>query len=934
MLLRLRRFLDLRPGEGLPVLLSFLYVGVVAASFLLARPIRNSLFLKQYGPYALVYVYAAVPLVLSLFVPIYTRVAVRFGTRAVTVATLVFFSANVVVFWYLFRRAHVWILPAVFYVWVNCFGVIAPVQAWSFANSLFDTRQAKRLFGLIGAGASLGAIGGGFAARFLVKPVGGTVNMMLVLAAFILSGAAIVVVANLRIRRRGLTAPSRPPKHPFQDSLRQIGRSRYLQLMAATVFLVAVVTQWTGFQLSLVANERFAGNADALTRFFGTFNLLAGSFAFVLQLLVTGPALRRFGLIVTILVLPLSLGFGTVATLLWPTFLPVLMTNGFDQGFRFSIDKATYELLYLPLPSGLRAPLKNAIDIVIARFADATGAVLLGLTTAGFWRIPGLGLGLRGTSAVNLVVIAVWAAVAWRLRTEYVRTIQASIHKYRVDVEKASTAALDVASGLAAADPADVREALELLEMQQARQWQSSVRLLLKHPEPDIRRRALAILSNAGDPSIAGQATEMLRDADIGVRTEALLYVTREMGVDPLQQLEELGDFEDFSIRAGMAAFFACPGRAQNLDAARAILEAMARSDGSAGKRDRLEAARLLAFVPDSFTDLLQLLITDRDSDVACQAIKTARALPTGKLRPSLIDALGRPDLVDEAAAALAHHGEPAIPEIELRLEDSATPLEIKRELPAVLVRIGTPWAERILVESLLQADAELRHRIIISLNQLHSLHRDVPVDRPVIDMLLAAEIVGHYRSYQVLGPLRAHLQDDHSVLDSLRQSMERELERIFRLMSLLYPSTELHDAYVGVRSSNPTVRANALEFLDNVLPPELRQVLVPLLDSQVTLDERVALAERMVGTPLEGAEQAAATLLGSDDPWLRSCGIVAVGALQIHGLEKDVRRFEHVSDPSVRQAVATTLRRLATEPDGPERPPVPPAMTVRVGAG
>ena len=106
MLLRLRRFLDLRPGEGLPVLLSFLYVGVVAASFLLARPIRNSLFLRQYGPYALVYVYAAVPLVLSVFVPIYTRITVRFGSRAVTVATLVFFSSNVLLFWYVQPRPH------------------------------------------------------------------------------------------------------------------------------------------------------------------------------------------------------------------------------------------------------------------------------------------------------------------------------------------------------------------------------------------------------------------------------------------------------------------------------------------------------------------------------------------------------------------------------------------------------------------------------------------------------------------------------------------------------------------------------------------------------------------------------------------------------------------------------------------------------------
>ena len=173
MLLRARRFFDVRPGEGTPVILAFLYVACVVAAYLLAKPIRNSLFLKEYGPYALVYAYAAVPLVLSVFVAVYSRVMARIGTRLVTIGTLVFFSLNVLYFWYSLRFAPSEWLPAAFYVWVNCFGVIAPVQAWSFANSLFDVRQARRLFGLIGAGASLGAIAGGILARFLVGPVGG-----------------------------------------------------------------------------------------------------------------------------------------------------------------------------------------------------------------------------------------------------------------------------------------------------------------------------------------------------------------------------------------------------------------------------------------------------------------------------------------------------------------------------------------------------------------------------------------------------------------------------------------------------------------------------------------------------------------------------------------------------------------------------------------
>src|SRR5918994_33528 len=242
MLSRLRRFLDVRPGEGLPVLLTFFYIATVVASFLLAKPIRNGLFLRQYGPYAIVYVYVAVPLVLSLFVPAYTRVAARFGSRTVTIGTLIFFSANVLLFWYAFRFAPFRLLPGVFYVWVNCFAVIAPVQAWSFANTLFDTRQARRLFGLLGS-------------------------------------------------------------------------------IAALLFLAAVVTQWAGFQLNIVAKERFGNDADALLRFFGTFNFVLGSVSFVVQLLLTRRLLRQFGVAVTILVLPLGLIFGSTLVVLVPGFM-------------------------------------------------------------------------------------------------------------------------------------------------------------------------------------------------------------------------------------------------------------------------------------------------------------------------------------------------------------------------------------------------------------------------------------------------------------------------------------------------------------------------------------------------------------------------------------------------------------------------------------
>ena len=91
---------------------------------------------------------------------------------------------------------------------------------------------------------------------------------------------------------------------------------------------------------------------------------------------------------------------------------------------------------------------------------------------------------------------------------------------------------------------------------------------------------------------------------------------------------------------------------------------------------------------------------------------------------------------------------------------------------------------------------------------------------------------------------MRAQLREDDPILQGLHRSMEQELERIFRLMALLFRGSALHDAYVGLRSTNSAMRANALEFLDNVLVPDLRKVLVPLLDNQVSVEERIEIAD------------------------------------------------------------------------------------------
>ncbi len=64
---------------------------------------------------------------------------------------------------------------------------------------------------------------------------------------------------------------------------------------------------------------------------------------------------------------------------------------------------------------------------------------------------------------------------------------------------------------------------------------------------------------------------------------------------------------------------------------------------------------------------------------------------------------------------------------------------------------------------------------------------------------------------------------------------MEKETERIFRLLKILYPQYDMHSAYVGLQSADPVVHDNAVEFMDSVLPPEVRPLVIPLFDRDVT---------------------------------------------------------------------------------------------------
>lgn len=916
----IERALNIHPGDlarGVP-LSSCLFLTISA--YVIGKVARDALFLAQFQAVQLPYADIASGVLVGFVAVLYLRLRRRVTLGNLLVGTSLFSAATCGLFWVLAHYDRpVWLYP-VFYVWVGVFGVVGPTQVWTLANHLLTTREAKRIFGMVGGGGISGWIFGGYFSKVATQ-VFGTQSLLLAMAVLLLICSALMAVVS-KSGKPGIDAVNDPiaaagglSQKGLQDSLRSVFSSPYLRAIAAVIFTSSFATTLTGWQFKALVKQ-FSVNQDAMAIFFGDFYFYAGLLALLFQLLLTTRLLRRFGIGPILFVLPLVVLAGSAGLIVWGTIAAALFLKGGDQVLRYSIDRSTIELLYLPLPNRVKLKAKWLIDTVVWRLGDGMGGVVVLIFAAQLRWTP------RQISWIAILLILVWLAAVYVAGKQYFVVLQESISQHRLDSEQA-TLALDrsttdlLSKTILASDPAEVLYALSLFEVERERVAHPVIRGLLNHPAPEVRQKAISVLSAVGDKSVLPSIEALLQDPDQRVRTEAMLYLVYHANVDPLTLLAEIGDYADFSVRSAIAAYLARPGEAQNIETALHILTAMSQESGATGQRTRQELARLLGELPDCFDPLLPTLLCDPAALVVREAIRSAGALRNVSLAARLLELLRDPEFTNDAAQALAQFGDPAVALLSRHLGDPASAMDLRRAIPLILVSIGTPTSARAVLDNLLERDTGLRFQIISALNKIHQLHPEIQLDTQLLETVLAAEVMGHYRSYQIQQALGLPADPHEPVMHALRESIQQELERIFRLLGLLYPHLDLHSVYFGLQSNNATVYDNALEFLEDALKSQLRAVLVPLLDGKVSAKQRAAIAERLVHSKVESREQAVAELVASDDPWLKSCGACAIGTFAIKSLDVELTQcLEHPNQLVRETARAARLRLQSPDAD------------------
>jgi AAA family ATP:ADP antiporter len=340
--------------------------------------------------------------------PAFSALVARLPRRTFVSWTFRFFMANLVVFFLLLQAAdaqqNVWVGRA-FYVWSAVFNLFVPSVFWSFMIDIFSRDQVKRLFGVISAAGTAGALTGSLlTATFatIVPPM-----YLLLLSAALLELAVFSVrrLSELSGRLRD-TPRADEAEQPIGGSvLAGIGHAFGSPYMAGTslyMLLFTVLLTFLYFQQAEIVDASIADRA-VRTAYFAEVNLLTNVLALVLQLFVTAATLRVLGLALTLALVPAVSVVGFALLGLVPVTAVVVWFQALRRAGDFAITRPAREVIFTVLPREDRYKTKSFIDTFVYRAGDQVGAW-------SYAAMAGLGLGIVGTAWVAVPLSLVWVA--------------------------------------------------------------------------------------------------------------------------------------------------------------------------------------------------------------------------------------------------------------------------------------------------------------------------------------------------------------------------------------------------------------------------------------------------------------------------------------------------------------------------------------------
>jgi AAA family ATP:ADP antiporter len=466
--------------------------------------------------------------------------------------------------------------------------------------------------------------------------------------------------------------------------------------------------------------------------------------------------------------------------------------------------------------------------------------------------------------------------------------------------------------------------------------------LLLYHDDPQVRLRTLRVLADVGRSDAAPLVERCLADADPDVRAEAIRTLT-EFGSGTASDLMHVKLHEsDPNVRAAAITCLLETGIGEQKKQAEAALRDML---SDAQPSHRAEAVKALGAVRSpQFEGALLGVLEDPDPRVVREAVYSVRRVLHREgfqplYLPRLISLLQNRRVKLDAREVLVEFGRESVPILVHFLNDPGESIFVRRAIPKALARIGGDDAVRALVDSLLRSgDAFLRSQLVEALASSRTLLQVEELSRSV-ETAIQVEARGYLvRLADVLavggnrlrfeGPVVVWDRRDLDLLSQmLAERLEQHLRTLFGLLALLHPPHDVWAAYHGLLSGRATLRANALEYLDNTLSGPVRRNFFAVIHDMAP-EEKVRSAGPLFGVAAITREESVRAILNAAEQRDDDAVALTVAALYTLYTESLTDLFPLVErvreadgDPLVQETAAWIADRVSDPPSPQEEP-------------
>ncbi|WP_435415964.1 Npt1/Npt2 family nucleotide transporter [Polaribacter aestuariivivens] len=861
----LSKTFGLRDGEIYISFLMQLYIFIVITVLLIVKPTVNALFVSKLGADNLPFGYLLVAFVAVSTSYFYNRAIRKLSLVKVAIISLVIFSLAFLGLSIIlkFSLTSNWLLYF-YYVFISLFAVIATSQFWIFANMVFNAREAKRIFGFIGAGAIAGGIFGGYLTSIIASNFG--TEAAIFIAAILLLGCIPIIKKVYELRIKYLNTFKRKQVIAKQDtlessSIKLIANSKHLTYIAFITGIGVIVAKLVDFQFSDFAHKAIP-DSDDLAAFFGfwfsTFNVVA----LTIQLFLTNKILTKLGVSSTLLILPLAIGLGSLLFLTFPELWVLVLIKGIDGSFKQSINKASVELSIMPIPILIKNQAKSYIDVAVDSIATGIAGFLL------IFLIKRLDLETTYITVIILLFVFIWIVLIYRLREAYFDSFKQNIQKTllsenddkKVNKENSIT---HIKRILESGKEESILEVISRLNDFNSKIFQKSVIKLLKHPSNKVKIQAIDFLHNIEDASILNNIKPLVYEKDDTLVYVALEYILENSHINEDSFFVKYLDHENEYIANGALMALAKQNSRNSILGLKYNLkdrlnnkihlfkaeENTVRKEVIAGLLISIANARMVIHY-----HYIQENLSNKKSYIVKFATIAAGITSDELFIEDLLNLTAKKKHRKRAIKALKSYGPKIIDSIlKLDKEDDIKG-NIKKYVPKIIESFNDENAVKILIRLLKNKNSVTRLAASNSLAKLKKKSSNLLITRKLIKNQIVRES-NYYRNIleiitSIQHVINEELVDEKSsaeqqiyearknLITALEHELENTLESLFKLLSMLYNEEDINMTFVGIKSEIKEAKINSLELLDNLLQAEVKTKVLPIVEYYVIDDK------------------------------------------------------------------------------------------------